>query len=74
MSVIYSHRRNKAAGQIGDRKMKTVTMYQIRSYTNNEYSKPLSSKLRSSAAATKLVKRLKKMGVSAFKSPIKIAA
>jgi hypothetical protein len=53
--------------------MKTVTMYEIRSYTNNEYSKSLSSKLRSPVAATKLVKRLKKMGISAFKAPIKIA-
>ena len=72
--LFYSHRRHPAAGQQRDKKMKTVTMYQIRSYTNNEYSRSLSSKLRSSAAATKLVKRLKKMGVSAFKAPIKIAA
>jgi len=53
--------------------MKTVTMYEIRSYTNNKYSKSLSSKLRSPVAATKLVKRLKKMGISTFKAPIKIA-
>ena len=55
-------------------RMKTVTRYEIRAFTGNEYSKSLSSKLRDRKQANKLVKRLKKYGVKAFAAPMKIAA
>lgn len=54
--------------------MKTVTRYEIREFKGQDYSRRMSSKLRERSAATKLVKRLKKMGHKAFISPIKIAA
>jgi len=59
--------------------MKTVTRYEIREYktstsTSTSYSTSLSSKLRERKAATKLIKRLKKMGHDAFASPMKVAA
>lgn len=57
--------------------MKTVTLYEIREYQYEGagYSKVMSSKLRDRKAATKLVKRLKKMGHKrVFASPIKVAA
>ena len=57
------------------KKMKTVTRYEIREYkTSTSYSTSLSSKLRERKAATKLIKRLKKMGHDAFASPMKVAA
>ncbi|MGU1391605.1 hypothetical protein ACSEUY_25680 [Pseudomonas aeruginosa] len=57
--------------------MKTVTLYEIREYQYEGagYSKVMSSKLRDRKAATKLVKRLKKMGHKrVFASPMKVAA
>lgn len=57
--------------------MKTVTRYEIREYQYEGagYSKAMGSKLRERKAATKLIKRLKKMGHKfAFASPMKIAA
>jgi hypothetical protein len=54
--------------------MKTITRYEIRKFTGSEYSKPMSSKLRERKAATKLVKKLKKLGHDAFAVPMKIAA
>ena len=54
--------------------MKTVTLYEIREYkTSTSYSTRLSSKLRERKAATKLIKRLKKMGHDAFAAPVKVA-
>ena len=52
--------------------MKKVKMYEIRSFTGNEYSKSLSSKLKNRVRATKLVKYLKKRGISAFAAPMMI--
>ena len=50
-----------------DMKTKLKTMYQIRCYTDGSiYSKSMSNKLREREAATRLVKRLKKMGHQAF--------
>ena len=54
--------------------MKTVTRYEIREYKGDSYSASMSSKLRERKAATKLVKRLKKMGHDAFAAPMKVAA
>lgn len=57
--------------------MKTVTRYEIREYQYEGmgYSKALSNKLRERKAATKLVKRLKKMGHKhAFASKVVINA
>lgn len=54
--------------------MKTVTSYEIREYKGDSYSTSMSSKLRDRKAATKLVKRLKKMGHDAFAAPMKVAA
>lgn len=54
--------------------MKTVTRYEIREYEGAGYSTRMSSKLRDRKAATKLVKRLKKMGHDAFAAPLKVAA
>lgn len=57
--------------------MKTVTRYEIREYQYEGagFSRPMSSKLRDRTSASKLVKRLKKMGHKhAFASPIKVAA
>ena len=48
---------------------KTKVMYEIRSY-----SKTMGRKLRTRTRATKLVKRLKKMGHDAFASKMVIAA
>ena len=54
---------------------KTKAMYEIRSYKDSHsYSKPMSYKLRTRTAATKLVKRLKKMGHDAFASKMMITA
>lgn len=48
--------------------VKKVTMYEIRVWpTANRYSKTLGRKLRTSKAATKLLKRLKKHGMDVFK-------
>ena len=52
--------------------MKTVTRYNIRSYTGNDYSKSLSCKLKTRVNATKLVKYLKRRGIEAFAVPMKI--
>lgn len=54
--------------------MKMKTMYEIRSYTGTEYSRVLGRKLRTPTSATKLVNRLRKGGVDAFKVKCKIAA
>ena len=55
--------------------MKTVTRYEIREYkTSTSYSTSLSSKLRERKAATKLIKRLKRMGHDAFAAPMKVVA
>lgn len=57
--------------------MKTVTRYEIREYQYEGagHSKAMGRKLRDRKAATKLVKKLKKMGHKfAFASPMKIAA
>ena len=54
--------------------MKTINRYEIRSYNGNEYSKPMSAKLRTRQQATKLVRRLRKMGHDAFAAPMKVAA
>ncbi|HHG5663706.1 TPA: hypothetical protein ACPWRN_005402, partial [Pseudomonas aeruginosa] len=56
--------------------MKTLTRYEIREYQYEGagYSKSMSSKLRDRKAATKLIKRLKKMGHKyAFASPMKVS-
>lgn len=54
--------------------MKTAIRYQIRHYvTPNAYSVGMGRKLRTRKAATKLVKRLKKMGFDAFAAPMKIS-
>ena len=54
--------------------MKAVTRYEIREYKGVSYSASMSRKLRDRKAATKLIKRLKKMGHDAFAVPMKIAA
>lgn len=41
---------------------KTITLYEIREYIGNNYSKPLGSKLRTKSRVTSLVKRLSKQG------------
>ncbi|MDI2402340.1 hypothetical protein ACEPW6_21875 [Pseudomonas aeruginosa] len=69
------HRRSQHA--LEGKTMKTVTLYEIREYQYEGagYSKVMSSKLRDRKAATKLVKRLKKMGHKrVFASPMKVAA
>lgn len=46
---------------------KKKAMYEIRSYPDSRsYSKSMSNKLRTRTKATRLVKRLKKMGHDAF--------
>jgi len=55
--------------------MKIVTRYEIRAWpSSTEYSRSMSAKLRDRKAASKLVKRLKKMGHDAFAVPMKVAA
>ena len=57
--------------------MKTVTRYEIREYQYEGagHSKTMGRKLRDRKAATKLVKKLKKIGHKfAFAAPMKIAA
>lgn len=57
--------------------MKTITRYEIREYQYEGagHSKSMGRKLRDRKAATKLVKRLKKMGHKfAFAAAMKIAA
>lgn len=54
--------------------MKTVTMYQVREFVGNEYSKQLGRKLRDKKSASKIVKMLKKQKRVVFLAPMKIAA
>lgn len=54
--------------------MKIVTRYEIREFKGSSYSASMSRKLRDRKAATKLVKRLKKMGHNAFAAPMKVSA
>ena len=53
---------------------KTITLYNIRAFNNNEHSRSLGRRLRTRKNATKLVKRLKKSGFDAFAAPMKVAA
>ena len=55
---------------------KTISMYQVRFYTGNQYSKPVGTKsvLKNYGQARKIVKRLKKSGIEAFASKLKISA
>ena len=54
--------------------MKTTTLYNIRAFNNNEHSRSLGNRLRTRKNATKLVRRLKKLGFDAFAAPVKVAA
>jgi len=55
--------------------MKTKAMYEIREFKNStDYSRAMSAKLRNRQAATRLVKRLKKLGHDAFAAKLVIAA
>ena len=54
--------------------MKKTTLYNIRAFNNNEHSRSLGSRLRTRKNATKLVKRLKKLGLNAFAAPVKVTA
>jgi hypothetical protein len=54
--------------------MKTRTMYQIRSFKDGRvYSVAMTSKLRDASRASRLIKRLRKMGHDAFRSPVRVA-
>jgi hypothetical protein len=54
--------------------IKQKAMYEIRVYTDAcSYSKTMSFKLRTRQAATRLVKRLKKMGHDAFASKMMVS-
>lgn len=54
-------------------KMKNKTVYEIRRWVDGmPYSKLMSNKLRERSQATKLVKRLKLMGVDAFSAKLVI--
>jgi len=54
-------------------KTKSKTMYEIRCYPQEGfYSRSMSNKLRDRTSATKLVKRLKRMGHDAFASKLVI--
>lgn len=54
--------------------MKTKTLYEIREFTGNEYSRPLSAKLRDRSRALRLVRALKGRGRDVFAAPVKVAA
>ena len=46
--------------------------YEIREYIGNSFSKSMSPKLKTLTQASKLVKRLRKMGHDAFRVPVLI--
>lgn len=52
---------------------KQVTLYQIREYIGDDYSRQLGRRLRTRAEALAIVKLLKKSGREVFKSPMKVA-
>lgn len=53
---------------------KTITLYQVREFTGNKYSKQLGRRLRSRSDASRVCKILKKQGRTVFVSPLKLAA
>ena len=53
---------------------RTITLYNIRSFVGSEHSRSMGSRLRTRTAATKLVRKLKKLGHSAFAAPVKVVA
>jgi hypothetical protein len=53
---------------------KTRTLYQVREFIGNDYSKQLGQKLRDRTVALRLVRLLKKQGRSVFAAPLRIAA
>lgn len=53
---------------------KTRTLYQVREFIGNDYSKQLGCKLRDRSVAQRLVRLLKKQGRNVFASPLRIAA
>lgn len=56
--------------------MKTVVRYEIRKIEGNGYSKSLNygQRLRDRKRANRLVKRLRKLGLTVFAAPIRVAA
>ena len=61
-----THAIHKGRREQGDVTMKTAARYEIREYVGMEFSRSMSAKLRTRQAATKLIKRLKKLGHNAF--------
>lgn len=53
---------------------KTRTLYQVREFVGNDYSKQLGRKLRERGVAQRLVRVLKQQGRNVFVSPLRIAA
>jgi hypothetical protein len=53
---------------------KTTTMYSVRYYTGNRYSKHVGSKMRlvEGKQATRIVRRLRNHGIDAFRAPVKV--
>ena len=49
-----------------------ITMYQVREWVGNEYSKALGTKLRVAVRAKKLIKRLRSRGRVVFLSKIMV--
>lgn len=53
---------------------KTISLYQVREFTGNEYSKQLGRRLRPRVDALRVVKLLKKQGREVFAAKMAIAA
>lgn len=51
-----------------------ITMYQVREWVGNEYSKTLGTKLRVASQAKKLIKRLRSRGRIVFLSKVMVCA
>lgn len=54
--------------------MKTVSLYEIREFFGNEYSKPVFRQIVERSRAAKIVKRLKKTGREVFMAKMEVRA
>lgn len=53
---------------------KTRTLYEVREFVGNDYSKQLGRRLRCRTDAMRIVKALKRSGRNVFASPFKVIA
>ncbi len=54
--------------------MKKISLYAIREYIGNEYSKPVFRQIVDRSRASKIVKRMKKSGRNVFMAKMEVSA